>query len=135
MPRMVRPLAMVARISAPTRTRGRLPRPPVRETPARATAVSAVKMIAGLAAGLASVTTAVDDQATERGAAAADDEAEHLVAVAVDAGPAYRLGVAADRHQPDAVARPGQEDGADHEDARRRCRPGAGIAESSGGCP
>ena len=59
MPRMVRPLAMVARISAPTRTRGRLPRPPVRATPARATAVSAVKRIAGLAFGLASVTFAV----------------------------------------------------------------------------
>ena len=59
MPRMVRPLVIVARISAPTSTRGRLPRPPVRATPARATAVSALKMIAGLAAGLASVTTAV----------------------------------------------------------------------------
>ena len=58
MPLMVRPLEMVARISAPTSTRGRLPRPPASETPASATAVSAVKMMPGLAAGLASVTTA-----------------------------------------------------------------------------
>ena len=59
MPLMVRPLAIVARISAPTRTRGRLPRPPVSATPASATAVSALKMMPGLAAGLASVTSAV----------------------------------------------------------------------------
>src|SRR4029453_13953596 len=59
MPRMVSPLAMVARISAPTRTRGSEPRPPVRATPASATAVSALKMMPGLASGVASVVTAV----------------------------------------------------------------------------
>ena len=116
MPRMVRPLAMVARISAPTRTRGRLPRPPVSATPASATAVSAVKMMAGLAAGLASVTFGRVDQATDRGADPGDHEPEDLVAVAVDAGAADRLGVGADRHQPEAVAGPGQEDRADDED-------------------
>ena len=120
MPRMVRPLAMVARISAPTSTRGRLPRPPVRATPASATAVSALKMIAGLAAGLASVTTAVVTRPPSAAQQAGDHEAEHLVAVAVDAGAAYRLGVAADRHQPDAVAGAGQEDRADDEHGGRR---------------
>ena len=78
MPRMVRPLAIVARISAPTRTRGRLPRPPVRATPASATAVSALKMIAGLAAGFASVTTAVVTRPPSGGEQPGDHEAEHL---------------------------------------------------------
>ncbi len=59
MPLIVRPLEIVARMSAPTSTRGSDPRPPASDTPARATAVSAVKMMPGLAAGLASVTNAV----------------------------------------------------------------------------
>ena len=109
---------MVARISAPTRTRGRLPRPPVRATPASATAVSALKMMAGLAVGVGLGDHGRGDQPAQRGADAGDDEAEHLVAVAVDAGAADRLGVPAHGHQPDAVPGAGQEDRAD-EVARR----------------
>ena len=133
-PLIVRPLEIVARTSAPTRTRGRLPRPPTSETPARATAVSAVKMMAGLADGLASVTEAAVTRPPSAAHAAADHEAEHAVPVAVDAGPAHGLGAAADRHQPDAVPGPGQEDRADEEqhgdDPDRR-----GHARGSAGSP
>ncbi len=133
MPRMVRPLAMVARISAPTRIRGRLPRPPVRATPASATAVRALKMIAGLADGFASVTTAVVTRPPSDGEQPGDHEAEHLVAVAVDAGAAYRLGVAADRHQPDPVPGAGQEDRADEEDRADDEHRGGDAREVAGG--
>ena len=73
------------------------------------------------------------DQAAERREQPGDHEAEHLVAVAVDAGAAYRLGVAADRHQPDPVPGAGQEDRADEEDRADDEDRGGDAREVAGG--
>ena len=78
MPLMVRPLEMVARISAPTRTRGRLPRPPASDDAGQRDRGERGEDDARARAGLASVTSAVVTSPAERGADRADDEASTL---------------------------------------------------------